>query len=224
MVKTDVHPNDVLETLLAKNPRSDKAAKLRQLHSICADHHAQSHAVRDFSLASVGRLCKSQSLFKTERTLYNAGSEDYCTLINAWATFSGSTSVKVTRQEPKVPPEHRYLTRIDDHAIRSIMQGVIAQRDKFKQQLHVLKQQVRIDIDQRPLGAVVGNDSATTVLIGLKGQFTDSERQSLARAISLDFLEDHGWKLGSDGEIYAANGTLLFDPGFATAIAKILRG
>jgi hypothetical protein len=224
MVKTDVHPDDVLETLLAKSPRSDKATKLRHLHVICANHHAQNHSVRDFSLASVGRLCKSQSLFKTERTLYNAGSEDYCILINSWATFSGSTSIKVTQREPKFPPEHRYLTRIEDHAIRSIMQGVIAQRDRFKQQLHVLKQQVRIEIDQRPLGAVVGNDSATTVVIALKNQFTDSERQSLARAISVDFLEDQGWELGSDGEIYTANGTLLFDPGFASAIAKILGG
>lgn len=222
MKRTDVHPDDTLETLLAKQPRRDKAEKLRKLHEICTKHHAQDRAVRDFTLASIGRLCKSQGVFKTERTLYNAGSADYCTLINAWAIFCGSTSVRVTRQEPKLPPEHRYLLKIEDYAIRGIMQGVVAQRDKFKQQLNILKSQVSITIDQRPLGAVLGNVSATTVLVGIKDQLTDSERSSLSRAISPHFLEGLGWQLGTDGEVYSANGTLLFDPGFATAIRKIV--
>ncbi|MBP2666365.1 MAG: hypothetical protein H6Q76_1345 [Firmicutes bacterium] len=222
MHKIDVHPDAVLETLLAKNPRSDKAEKLRRLHVICARHNSQVQALRDFTLASIGRLCKSHGLFKTERTLYNAGSEDYCLLINAWAAFSGPTSVKVTGREPKLPPEHQYLLKIDDHALRGIMQSVIAQRDKYKQQLNILKTQTRIEIDQRPRGAVIGDDNATKLFKGLKEKLTNSERDALCHAISQDFLEDRGWQIGSDGEIYSDNGTLLFYPGFATGIKKVL--
>jgi hypothetical protein len=47
---------------------------------------------------------------------------------------------------------HEYLMRIEDPAIRSIMQAIIAERDKLKAQLNVLKANTQVTVDRRPLG------------------------------------------------------------------------
>ena len=224
MEKTDIHPDVLLQELLAKNPRKDKAEKLRQLNEICADHHAQNKILRDFTLPSIGRLCRMQGLFKTERTLYNACSKDYCDLINAWAAYSGSSSVKISKGRTELPTEHLYLLKIEDHALRSIMQSVIAQRDKLKQQLDIVKSQIRIQVDQRPAGTAVAINESPQFGMEHMPILTDSERNALKKAISLGFMEDQGWVIGSDGEVYADSGAVVFEPGFVTAIKKITDG
>lgn len=222
MEKTDIHPDVLLQELLAKNPRKDKAEKLRQLNEICSDHYDQNRILRDFTLPSIGRLCRMKGLFKTERTLYNACSKDYCDLINAWAAYSGSSSVKISKGKMDLPAEHRYLFKIEDHALRSIMQSIIAQRDKLKKQLDIVKSQMRIQIDQRPAGIVTAiNESAQFGMVHMP-LLTDSEKNALIRAISFEFMEDQGWVIGSDGEVYADSGAVVFEPGFVTAIKKII--
>lgn len=222
MERTDIHPNVILQELLAKNPRKDKAEKLRQLNDICASHYAKSKIIRDFTLPSIGRICRMQGLFKTERTLYNACSKDYCDLINAWAAYSGPSSVKVSKIRPDVPVEHQYLLKIEDHALRSIIQSIIAQRDKLNKQLNIMKSQLKIQVDQRPVSTVVSIDEPSEWKTKNEPFLTDSEINALKKAISAEFMEDQGWLAGSDGEVYTAGGAIVFDPGFVTAIKKIV--
>jgi len=48
-----------------------------------------------------------------------------------------------------------YLMRIEDPAIRSIVEAIVAERDKLRAQVNFLKAHAQVTIDRRPLGAIV---------------------------------------------------------------------
>lgn len=223
MDKTDIHPDEVLEALLAKGPRSNKAATLKSLHEICRNqyqHQSQSASMLNFGLSTIGRICEACGLFKA-RVLYNAASKDYVALITAWAAFSGTMSVKAPK-EPKKLSSHQYLMRIEDPAIRSLMQSTIAERDDLLAKVNLLKSRMQITIDQRPLGATIATHSPPVAILEAKAQLTESERESLEKAISKEFLDQEEWREGSHGEITNRTGRTLYDVGYVTAIRKIL--
>jgi hypothetical protein len=221
MDEISIHPDAVLEALLAKGPRSNKAATLKALHEICTRQYGQqSGALRDFSLSAIGRLCEAQGLFKG-RVLYNAASADYVSLITAWASYSGPVSVKPPKP-PKVPASHEYLLRIEDPAIRQLMQAAISERDSLRAQVNLLKSHAQVVIDKRPLGATLPMGEGAMPVLLPKAQLTDSEREALERAISPDRLDRLGCKIGPRGEVLDKQGRILFDLGFVDAIRKIL--
>lgn len=223
MDQTSIHPDEVLSAMLEKGPRSQKAANLKALHEICAAQHSlKNQAVRDFSLSAIGRACVEKGIFEQARVLYNAASADYVALIKAWAAFSGTSSIKPPKKGVTPPAGHAYLMRIEDPAVRSIMQSIIVERDKLKAQVTLLKSQSQVVVNQRPLGATIapGNEGVPAIEIG--SQLTDSERDALRHAISKNLLSEEGWVLGQDGEINTTHGRPLFQPGFATAIRKII--
>ncbi|MEG0151402.1 MAG: gamma-mobile-trio protein GmtX, partial [Comamonas sp.] len=114
------------------------------------------------------------------------------------------------------------LLRIDDPAIRSIMQSVIVERDKLKSQLTLLKSKSQIVVDQRPLGANIAPGDSDVPILEIGAQLTDSERDALRSAIAKDFLADQGWSVGPDGEIVTDRNRVIYDPGYESAIKKIL--
>jgi hypothetical protein len=142
---TDIQPDAVLESLLAKGGRSNRRASLAKMHELCRRQHEAGS--RDFSLSAIGRLAEAEGIMKG-RALYNAPSADYRALIEAWASYAGPPAPK----PPRTLASHEYLMRIEDPAIRSIMQAIIAERDKLKAQLNVLKANAQVTVDRRPTG------------------------------------------------------------------------
>lgn len=213
---TNIHPDAVLESLLAKGGRSNRRTNLAKMHDLCRRQHAGS---RDFSLPTVGRLAEAEGIMKG-RALYNAQSADYKVLIEAWAAYSGPPAPK----PPKMLASHEYLMRIGDPAIRSIMQSIIAERDKLKAQLNVLKASAQVTVDRRPLGATAAAapGSLPVTVLAMAAQFTPSEREALQKAVSADYLEARGLREGSHGEIVNVRGRTVFEVGFARAIRKVL--
>lgn len=214
---TDIHPDAVLASLLDKGGRSNRRANLAKVHELCRLQHAAGS--RDFSLPAIGRLAEAEGILKG-RALYNAPSADYRTLIEAWATYAGPPVPKPT----KTLASHEYLMRIEDPAIRSIMQAIIAERDKLKAQLNVLKAHAQVTVDRRPLGvstSAAPGESPLTVL-ALSTQLTPSEREALQKAVSADYLEERGLNEGSHGEILNERGRTVFEVGFARAVRKVL--
>ena len=132
---TDIHPDAVLASLLDKGGRSNRRANLSKMHELCRLQHAAGS--RDFSLPAIGRLAEAEGILKG-RALYNA-------------TYAGPVAPK----SPKTLASHDSLMRIEDPAIRSIMQAIIAERDKLKAQLNVLKANTQVTVDRRPLGATI---------------------------------------------------------------------
>lgn len=214
---TNIHPDAVLESLLAKAVRSNRRANLAAMHEICRRRHETNS--RDFSLPAIGRLAEAGGILKG-RALYNAQSADYRALIEAWAAYAGPPAPK----PPKTLASHEYLMRIEDPAIRSIMQAIIAERDKLKAQLNVLKANTQVTVDRRPLGATIAAAPGTqpVTVLAPSAQLTPSEREALQNAVSADYLENQGLREGSHGEIVNARGRTVFEVGFARAIRKLL--
>lgn len=214
---TDIHPDAVLASLLDKGGRSNRRANLTKMHELCRKQHEAGS--RDFSLPAIGRLAEAEGILKG-RALYNAQSADYKALIEAWAAYAGPAAPK----PPKTLASHEYLMRIEDPAIRSIMQAITAERDKLKAQLNVLKANTQVTVDRRPLGATVSSTPGTqpVAVLALSAQLTPSERVALQKAVSADHLEEHGLKEGSHGEIVNERGRTMFEVGFARAIRKVL--
>lgn len=217
----EIHPDAVLEALLAKGGRSQRIGNLRKVHDICRRQYA---GAKDFSIPSIGRVCEAEGVLKG-RALYNAASADYVGLISAWAAYQGAD--KPRRQaSPQLPGGHELLMRIEDPAVRSIMQATMVERDKLRAQLNMLKSQTVVTVDRRPLGAtlVPGGDGQPVAVLTMDAQLTESERDSLKEAISATFLRDQGWREGPHGEIITEKGRTLFNVGFAKAIRKVLGG
>ncbi|KHK55793.1 alpha/beta hydrolase [Ralstonia sp. A12] len=214
---TNIHPDAVLESLLAKGGRADRRTNLAKMHDLCRRRHEAGS--RDFSLPAIGRLAEAEGIMKG-RALYNAQSVDYKALIEAWAAYSGPPAPK----PPKTLASHEYLMRIEDPAIRSIMQATIAERDKLKAQLNVLKSNAQVTVDRRPLSAAVVATPASqpVTVLAMAAQLTPSEREALQKAVSTDFLKERGLREGSHGEIVTERGRPVFEVGFARAIRKVL--
>ena len=214
---TDIHPDAVLESLLAKGGRSNRRANLAKMHELCRTQHEAGS--RDFSLPGIGRLAEAEGIMKG-RALYNAQSADYKALIEAWAAYAGPPAPK----PPKTLASHEYLMRIEDPAIRSIMQAIIAERDKLKAQLNVLKANTQVTVDRRPLGAAItaAPEAQPVTVLAMAAQFTPSEREALRKAVSADYLDERGLREGSHGEIVNERGRTVFEVGFARAIRKVL--
>lgn len=212
---TNIHPDAVLESLLAKGGRSDRLTKLAQIHAICRKQHEAGS--RDFSLGSVGRLVEAEGVLKG-RALYNAPSADYRSLIEAWAAYAGPP----TARPPKTLASHEYLMRIEDPAIRSIMQAVIAERDKLKAQVNLLKANTEVTVDRRPTGMSAAHGAQSVTVLALSSQLTPTEREALQKAVSAEYLEGQGLRVGSHGEIVNDRGRTVFEVGFAKAIHKVL--
>lgn len=214
---TDIHPDAVLASLLDKGGRSNRRANLAKMHELCRRQNATGS--RDFSLPAIGRLAETEGILKG-RALYNAQSADYRVLIEAWSAYAGPAEPR----PPKTLASHDYLMRIEDPAIRSIMQSIISERDRLKAQLNVLKAHTQVTVDRRPLGATVSaaTGASPVAVLALSAQLTPSEREALQKAVSVDYLEERGLEEGSHGEIFNERGRMIFDVGFGKAIRKVL--
>lgn len=202
-----------MEALLAKGGRSNRRASLAKMHELYRRQHEGGS--RDFSLSAIGRLAEAEGIMKG-RALYNAPSADYRKLIEAWAAYAGPPAPK----PPKMLASHFYLMRIEGPAI---MQAIIAERDKLKAQLNVLKANTQVNVDRRPLGvAITAAGGQPVTVLALSAQRTPTEHEALLKAVSADYLEERGLREGSHGEIINKQGRTVFDVGFARAIRKAL--
>lgn len=214
---TNIHPDHLLDTLLARPSRSNVKRTLQALHTLCRKHHQA--GMRDFSIACIGRQAEEAGLL-TYRTLYNPASQVYRDLIQAWGAYAGPPVVIPA----KSLASNDYLLRIEDPAIRMIMQSIIAERDRLKAELNMVKGSKLGIIDLRPLGATFHSDpkAGSMAIMMMNAQLTEPERESLLAAISPKFLCEQGWSVGERGEITNVNGRVLFLHGFTWAIKKIL--
>lgn len=202
-------PDVVLQEILATKPRPQKVQALNAIHELCRAHHDSGG--RDFSVLAIGKLCEEKGLL-TARGLYNSSSADHRKLIEAWARLAGPAPVKVK----KTLSTDEFVMEIKDPAIRMLVQTTIAERNKLKSDLNILRKAKVVEVDRRPVV-----DAEPLVAISARG-LTDSEREALKQAVSKQFIEDQGWEERDLGEIINQRGKTLFAPGFTTGLRKLL--
>lgn len=207
----ELQPGDVLAALLATDPRPQKRKNLQLIDRLCS---AQKESGGVISVKVIGKLSEAAGGIKA-RALYNAPSEDYRTLIGAWAGMSG------VREQSAVWEQHswtRYIRRIDDLALRSIVQQAFVERDRLLAELKLLKSVTMLQIDRRPQGNAASTEAGVSESLVL----TESEKAALERAVQAAFLLDEGWQEGKSGEILNERGRKIFDIGFTHAIRRVL--
>jgi hypothetical protein len=214
-----IHPDEVLNTLKS-DARPQKQRNLDILHAVCRELHGLGS--RDFSLATIGRMSEDRNGM-SRNALYNKTSEDFRTLIGAWSSLAGETTKK---QAASLKPlaEVDLLRRIDDPALRSLLGGIVAERNRLRGEVNLLRANANVVIDRRTLPGqvrVMPEGQVMQVLSPL-ANLAESEIAALRKAISPDFLGQEGWREGPHGEIINAKGRTLFDVGFANAIRKLL--
>lgn len=218
MQRTDIHPDAVLEAMLAAGGHATKLKNLKLVHEGCRRQNERNS--RDFSFKTIGKYTEEQGGLSW-RSIYNT--VDYKKLIEAWQAYAGPADPS-PRTHKQPPVAQAFLARIEDPAIRSIMEGVIIERDKLRGENNLLRTLPRGIIDKRPLGATIAytEDAKSVAILSVGARLTETERSALNKAIDANVLADNGWVEGSHGEILNERGRMIFEVGYAIAIRKVL--
>lgn len=217
----DIHPDQVLETLKKTAIRKNKVHNLEAVHATCAALFKLGSA--DYSYATVGRMSEQRG-GPAQNTLYTRTSTDYRILIKAWANWAKATS-KRGPTGPKFATDDDLLGKIQDPAVRALLAMVVAERNRYREQVNTLKANANSIVDLRPLPGVVHVDPKSSTVVTMISPFellTPSEIDALTQAISPAFFKTQDWSEDEDGAVKNQAGRKLFKPGFGSAIRKIL--
>lgn len=119
--------------------------------------------------------------------------------------------------------EDDLLRRIPDPALRSIFGTIVAERNRLRSKINVLRSYANIAVDRPVLpGNIAVADGQITQVLTPGDRLLPTKRETLARAISFKFLEQEGWREWPNGEALNAKGRKLFELGYGTAIRKTL--
>lgn len=217
---TTIHPDEVLAALKDGAP-TRKARNFDILHEVCRAQRENGSV--DFSKSTIGRLCEKAGGV-SQKTLYNATSRDFITLLDAWVAFCQVTGKKLAASSAPLAQDD-LLMRIPDPAVRALVASGLSERNRLRAQVNLLKNTAQIVIDERALpGYAHAQDDGTIVqVLPATSQLTDTERRALELALSAEYLAAQGLKEGSHGEILNAKGRVVFEMGFAPALRKMLK-
>ncbi|MBR7897313.1 alpha/beta hydrolase [Burkholderia multivorans] len=225
-VTTEIHPDSVVEAILATSRHPTKRRNLELIHQVCVERHRLGS--RDFSLKAIGEAVEARGGLKV-KALWNPQSADYRKLIEAWQAFAGGPPR--LRELEKVNPADALTRTIPDPATRIIVEKLIRDRNALRAEVNILKSQTTLTIDRRPLPATKSSQTTTdggiTVEVPSGPTLNKLEREALEHAVSKELWDNEGWSEEKHGRVVRAAGPnglsrTIFKPGFLTAIRRIL--
>ncbi|QUI71431.1 gamma-mobile-trio protein GmtX [Pseudoalteromonas sp. M8] len=170
----------------------------------------------DFSMATIGRLSKEQGGPSTQ-TIRNRTGKHFQQLIEAWAAYAGTTCKKplsVRQKQLLNSNDQHILDAIDDPVIRAVVGSLIAERNKYRDQLNTLKANSDLFIDRTK-----GDKTNTTLE---NKQLVPLEVEAIKAAISDAFFNKHGWEVMPTGQVKDAEGNEIYKRGYVNGIKKFL--
>ena len=211
---SNADPKTVLESL-KKNSSARRSSSLDTLNKIL---ETQSHKERkDFSIVTIGKMSEEQGGPSTQ-TIRNKTGTHYRELIAAWATYSGTTTKKPLSLRQKAllgSNDQGILENIEDPVLRAIVGSIIADRNKFRDQLNTLKSYNKIVIDVR-------EDTQKGTFQGEALKLNDMEISALNEAISDMFFSARQWAVTKAGQVKSDLGEEIYKHGYVNAIKKVL--
>lgn len=154
---------------------------------------------RDFSITTIGRVSAEDRGIGYE-SIRATVNKHYRDLIAAWAAKAKTTTKKplsTQSRSRRVPQDNQLLERIPDPALRVLFGQIIAERNRYRTQLNILKSQAEVVIDKRPVRQFEASaEPSVELLPSLKGIVSDNEIKALRFAASDECIELQGWLVG----------------------------
>jgi len=215
----------LLDLKEGKQPRTKKS--LDTLHRILKAYQEGNN--KDFSITQIGRI-SSENGGPGYASLRATKNLHYRRLIEAWATYSGTTTKKplsASSRSHKVPTDHKLLERIPDVAVRALFGQILAERNKLKKEINILKQHTNIVIDKRPVRQFETHATDSCNSVELLPTFSSIlmplEIKALKYSISDECMEARDWQFTQLGQVKDLEHNYeVFPRGFVTGIRKIL--
>lgn len=178
---------------------------------------------RDFSITTIGRV-SSESGGVGYESIRATANKHYRDLIEAWAAKAQTTTKKPAKGPgKKTGQDYQLLERIEDTAVRALFGQIIRERDRYKSEANMLKNQTKIIIDKRPtVFSESLSDSKVELLPSLKGICSANEITALKTVCTDDWLDKHDFKANALGQVKNEYGMEILPRGFLTALKKIL--
>lgn len=181
---------------------------------------------RDFSITKIGRVSAADGGLAYE-ALRATRNEHYRILIKAWAARCNTNIRKPlsnTSRSKSIPADYKLLERIPDPAIRALFGQIIAERNRYRNEVNLLKQHANIVIDRRPGLQFDGtSEPAMQVLTSLSGILTASEKKALEYSISDECMDKNNWQITQAGQVKDMEyNSEVFPRGFVTGLRKLL--
>jgi hypothetical protein len=162
----------------------------------------------------MSRLFEAAKLFHPRMLYSGTAAAEYLELLAAWQEHSGAP-----RKVPAMAGIPDWIARIDNAALRQLVQRLKKERDAYESQLNMLKSATAISVSWTvPRPDRAAEPSLPTQALYL----TPSEIEALEHSVSEALLEREGWAEGQLGEITSNRGRLVYRPGYARAIRKVL--
>ncbi|SMY34474.1 gamma-mobile-trio protein GmtX [Photobacterium andalusiense] len=210
-----VDPEIILEELCAEATKRTESA-LRVLHQVLYEQSQKEPL--DFSIVTVGKYSKELGGPSTQ-TIRNRTGKHFQQLIEAWAAYSGTTRKKplsVRQKQLLNSNDQHILDSIDDTVIRAVVGSLIAERNKYRDQLNVMKANSNIVIDRTQKA------SQQQSVVKSKSQLTPLEAEAIRAAISDKFMEKMGWVVMPTGQVKDTDGGEVYLRGYVNVLSKLL--
>jgi hypothetical protein len=219
-----VDPTLIFEGLIAK-ANAQQAKSIRVLHEVL-EEHAQAEGC-NYSIAEIARLSVSKG-GPSASTIRNKTGLCFRQLIEAWAAKAGLSMKKPANLKLKsnsLPKDNELLHRIDDPALRAVFGMIIAERNRFRNELNSLKANTEFVIDRRPHKSTIHSEAreeGVQVFPSLKGVLNEMEVAALQAAVTDEFFVQQGWRVSLAGQVKHDGGEL-YKHGYVNALRKILK-
>lgn len=210
-----VHPDELLNEF-KQSANSIKARNLDLIHAVCREQFERGS--KDFSVTTIAKLAVARG-GPVRGTILNKTGADYKALISAWASHTGGNPKKVYAPKPKTAIEE-LVDKVENVALRSILQGIIAENKKLKRKLIIAQNDDYRIIDLRTVPAQ--EKAASPIQILSTNNLEPHVREALEHAISKEFLASEGFAIRPDGSMVNERGRQIFKPGFVDFIRNAL--
>jgi hypothetical protein len=147
-------------------------------------------------------------------------------LIEAWAAQSGASMkapINPLVKGNRVPKDFELLERLSDPAMRAIFGQIIAERNRFRNELNTLKANSELVVDRRPVRRAEPSIQSDVIQLVQPLTLNDMEIEALKVAISDDFFECREWTVSAAGQVKDENMREVYKHGYVNAIKKVLK-
>lgn len=200
-----------------------QAKSLTVLNEVLKSQH--SSGVRNFSIAEIARQSAERG-GPSAQTIRNKTGLVFRQLIEAWAAQAGASMkapINPLAKANRVPKDYELLERISDPALRALFGQIIAERNRYRNELNTLKAHSELIVDRRPMQQFEQPSESGAVQLVQTLNLNDMEVEALKAAISDEFFGFREWAVSAAGQVKDENKREIYKHGYVNAIKKVLK-